>query len=55
MNGATVLSATSKDEIKASLGRSPDHLDAVAMAVWARETEDARDGYARRAENVVVL
>ena len=40
-NGATVLSATSKDEIKASLGRSPDHLDAVGMAVWAREAADS--------------
>lgn len=34
-NGATVLQASSKGEVKDSLGRSPDYLDASVMACWA--------------------
>lgn len=57
-SGATVLEATSKGEIKAVLDRSPDHVDAAAMAAWAArvDTEDRHGGnYARTAEDVVVL
>lgn len=35
--GRDVYAATSKDAIKDRLGRSPDVLDAAAMAVWAFE------------------
>jgi hypothetical protein len=36
-SGAAVLDATSKAGVKERLGRSPDHLDAALMAVWARD------------------
>lgn len=36
-SGAEVLKATPKSELKDRLGRSPDHLDAAMMAVWARD------------------
>ena len=46
--GAKVLSATSKDEIKERLGRSPDHLDAALMALWIRDRDpSARDDRAQ--------
>lgn len=54
-DGATVLTASSKGEIKATLDRSPDHLDAVAMAIWANSARESAGGYATTAENVVVL
>jgi hypothetical protein len=38
--GAEVLSATPKDEVKDRLGRSPDHFDAALMAVWEQRTDD---------------
>jgi hypothetical protein len=47
-----VLEATGKSAVKEALGRSPDHLDAAAMAVWAR---DRASGAARSAEDIVVL
>jgi hypothetical protein len=50
-NGATVLRASSKEDIKQSLGRSPDHLDAAAMAVWARDA----DGGDLAPEDVVIF
>jgi hypothetical protein len=55
--GATVLSASSKGEVKSALDRSPDHLDAAAMAAWAARVDprQAGDNYARTAEDVVVL
>lgn len=34
-----VLKATSKDEVKDQLGRSPDLLDAAVMAVWSARAE----------------
>jgi len=40
-SGATVLEATSKQAVTDSLDRSPDHLDAAAMAVWARDAESS--------------
>jgi hypothetical protein len=56
-SGATVLSASSKGEVKSALDRSPDHLDAAAMAAWAARVDLRRsdNGYARTAEDVVVL
>jgi len=42
-DGAKVLSATSKDDVKQRLGRSPDHLDAALMAAWAREADPETD------------
>lgn len=36
-NGAEVAVANSKEAIKDRLGHSPDYLDAVMMAVWARD------------------
>ncbi len=36
-----VIQATSKDELKDELGHSPDHIDALLMALYAREYEDA--------------
>lgn len=36
-NGADVLKATAKDQIKERLGRSPDHLDAALQAVLAAD------------------
>ncbi len=36
-DGAEVLRATPKSKVKDRLGRSPDRLDAAAMAVWARD------------------
>jgi hypothetical protein len=36
-DGAEVLKLTSKSDVKERLGRSPDHLDAAMMAVWASE------------------
>jgi len=36
-NGAEVATANSKDAIANRLGHSPDYLDAVMMAVWARD------------------
>ena len=53
--GSTVLTASSKGEIKATLDRSPDHLDATAMAIWADSARESAGGYATTAENVVVL
>jgi hypothetical protein len=41
-DGAEVLSATPKDEVKERLGRSPDHFDAALMAVW-RDAVDPTD------------
>lgn len=41
-NGATVLRATAKDAVTDRLGRSPDHLDAAAMAVWGNKTGGPR-------------
>lgn len=41
-DGADVLSATSKEKIKERLGRSPDHLDAAMMAVWAADGRASR-------------
>lgn len=35
----TVIEATAKDAIKDDLGRSPDHLDALLMALTASETD----------------
>lgn len=32
-----VYKASSKDKVKEVLGRSPDHLDAAIMAVWAKQ------------------
>lgn len=37
--GAQVLSASPKEDVKQRLGRSPDHLDAALMAVWIGETD----------------
>ena len=34
-----VIEATSKDEVKQALGRSPDTLDALLMCLYARETD----------------
>jgi hypothetical protein len=42
-DGAKVLSATPKDDVKQRLGRSPDHLDAALMAAWAREANPETD------------
>jgi hypothetical protein len=42
-DGATVLSATSKDAVKDRLGRSPDHFDAAVMSIWARDAEQTDD------------
>ncbi|MFW5896307.1 MAG: hypothetical protein ACOCUA_02875, partial [archaeon] len=42
--GAEVLKLTPKAEIKDVLGRSPDHLDAAYMAIWARDASGARRG-----------
>lgn len=36
-DGATVLEASSKRDVKDQLGRSPDFLDAALMATWAAE------------------
>lgn len=36
-DGATVLEATSKQAVADALGRSPDRLDAAAMAAWAAD------------------
>lgn len=38
-DGANVIEATSKSDIKDRLGRSPDHLDAALMAVWIATSE----------------
>lgn len=38
-DGATVIEATSKDDIKDRLDHSPDYLDAALMAVWGERTE----------------
>lgn len=38
-DGAEVLVADSKDNIKEVLDRSPDRLDAALMAIWASETK----------------
>jgi hypothetical protein len=35
---AEVIEATPKDDVKERLGRSPDHLDAALLAVWASES-----------------
>lgn len=40
---ATVLKATSKDKVKEELGRSPDLLDAVMMAVWSASDAPKKD------------
>lgn len=42
-DGAEVLSATPKDEVKDRLGRSPDHLDAALMAVWVDRTDAGQE------------
>jgi hypothetical protein len=44
-------------ERSSALDRSPDHLDAAAMAAWAARVEprQAGDNYARTAEDAVVL
>lgn len=42
VNGAKVLSATPKGDVKETLGRSPDHLDAALMAIWVRDTDGRR-------------
>lgn len=39
---AAVLKATSRDEVKERLGRSPDYLDSAYMAAWA--ASDAPEG-----------
>jgi hypothetical protein len=48
-DGADVLSATPKDDVRDRLGRSPDHFDAALMAVWvdrtARQTEQPSTWY----------
>lgn len=36
-SGATILEASAKDAVQEVVGRSPDHLDAGLMAVWARD------------------
>jgi hypothetical protein len=43
--------------MKSALDGSPDHLDAVAMAVWAARVDPRQSGDddARTAEDVVVL
>jgi len=41
MRGETVIKATPKDEIKAELGTSPDHLDAALQAIWAERTKES--------------
>lgn len=41
--GGDVVEATSKDDLKEHLGRSPDYLDALLMAVWARDAEQTED------------
>jgi hypothetical protein len=38
--GTDVLKLTSKSKLKERLGRSPDRLDAVYMAVWAGDVND---------------
>lgn len=38
-DGAKVLSATPKDDVKQRLGRSPDHLDAALMSIWVRDAD----------------
>ncbi|WP_394743348.1 terminase large subunit domain-containing protein [Natronococcus roseus] len=45
---AEVWKATSKSDLKDSLGRSPDVLDAAYMAVWAAEGEFPTGGLQRR-------
>lgn len=40
--GATILEASSKEDIKDRLGRSPDLLDAALMAIWQREAGQKR-------------
>lgn len=40
---ATVLKATPKDKVKEELGRSPDMLDAVMMAVWSASDAPKQD------------
>jgi len=47
-DGADVLTATAKDEIKERLGRSPDHLDAAMMAAWAADGRANRSTVTRR-------
>lgn len=49
-DGEDVLRATSKEEVRDRLDRSPDHLDAALMAIWRRdadheETQDADSGF----------
>jgi len=39
--GGKIIEATSKDELKGALGRSPDALDSLLMCLYAREYEDA--------------
>jgi len=43
------VKATQRDEVKDRLGRSPDHLDSLAMAAWAAEgcapEENAGDAF----------
>lgn len=38
--GGKIIEATSKEELKDELGRSPDYLDSLLMALYAREHED---------------
>ena len=43
-SGADVLKLSSKSDLKDVLGRSPDHLDAAYMAIWARDADGRRGG-----------
>lgn len=43
-NGAEVVVADSKDEIKDHLGHSPDYLDAALMTIWERDAESDNSG-----------
>lgn len=48
LRSGDVVRATSKEEIKEDLGRSPDHLDAVAMACWAADADGGSKDVTRR-------
>lgn len=41
--GTDVFTATSKDDVKEVLGRSPDYLDSAIMACWAASDETVQD------------
>jgi len=41
--GGKIIQATSKDRLKESLGRSPDRLDALLMAIYGRDAAHETD------------